>query len=120
LGICKQITKEHPHEDDIEAIHKYGRVLSFRGTPIVVLPVSFTDETNTDEIFGNLANGHPFCFILPSNGEKVIKVAMEGGMIVREWDNRDNSMEIQAYTKIGTAILTGNNWGFYEILDPNA
>ena len=40
---------------------------------------------------------------------------MEGGMIVRDWDNRDNSMEIQAYTKIGTAVLTGNNWGYYSL-----
>lgn len=96
--------------DDIDAIHKTGFVRTFRGTPILVLPISFTDETNTEEIFGG-----NFCFILPTNGEKVVKVAMEGGTIVREWDNRDNSMEIQAYTKLGTAVITGNNWGYYSL-----
>lgn len=96
--------------DDIDAIHRYGHVLTFRGTPVIVLPVSFTDETNTTEIFDGKV-----CFVLPSNGEKVVKVIMEGGMIVRDWDNRDNSMEIQAYTKIGTAVVTGNNWGYYTI-----
>ena len=96
--------------DDLDAIHRYGHVLSYRGTPIIVLPVSFEDETNTTEIFGG-----NFCFVLPSNGEKVVKVLMEGGMIVKEWDNRDNSMEIQAYTKIGTAVITGNNWGYYSL-----
>lgn len=97
--------------DDIDAIHRYGHVLTFRGGyPVIVLPVSFEDETNTTEIFGG-----NFCFVLPSNGEKVVKVLMEGGMIVDDWKNRDRSMEIQAYTKIGTAVVTGNNWGFYEI-----
>ena len=98
------------HPDDIDAIHRYGHVLSFRGTPVVVLPVSFEDENNDKEIFGG-----NFCFVLPSNGEKVVKVAMEGGMIVKDWENRDNSMEIQAYTKIGTAVLTGNNWAYCYI-----
>lgn len=96
--------------EDIESIHRYGFVKSFRGTPVLVLPVSYEDETNTTEIFGGT-----FAFVLPSNGEKVVKVAMEGGTIVKDWENRDNSMEIQAYTKIGTAIITGNNWGFYTL-----
>ena len=38
-------------------------------------------------------------------------VAFEGQTIVKEWENRDNSMELQAYKKMGTAIVTGNNWG---------
>jgi len=96
--------------DDIDAIHRYGHVVSFRGTPIIVLPVSFTDVDNKTEIFDGRR-----AFILPSNGEKVVKVIMEGGMIVKDWENRDNSMEIQAYTKIGAAVLTGNNWGYYSL-----
>ena len=96
--------------DDIDAIHGTGFIRIFRGTPVIVLPVSFTDVDNKTEIFDGKR-----AFILPSDGEKVIKVAMEGGMIVRDWDNRDNSMEIQAYTKIGTAVLTGNNWGYYSL-----
>ena len=96
--------------DDIDAIHNTGFIRIFRGTPVIVLPVSFTDVDNKTEIFeGKRA------FVLPPDGQKVIKVAMEGGMIVRDWDNRDNSMEIQAYTKIGTAVLTGNNWGYYSL-----
>jgi hypothetical protein len=54
-------------DDDINAIHKYGRVLSFRGTPIVELPVSFKDETNKEEIFAG-----SYAFVLPTNGEKVV------------------------------------------------
>lgn len=95
---------------DKEEIRNYGRVLKFRGVPVVELPVSYDDETNTTEVFGG-----KFAFVLPSAGEKVVKVAFEGQTIVEDWKNRDNSMEIQAYKKMGTAIVTGNNWGINTI-----
>lgn len=102
--------------DDIEAIHRFGHVLSFRGTPVVVLPHVVTDETNSAFSFEN-GDDLGYAYILPTNGDKVVKVAMEGGTIIRDWDNRDNSMEIQAYTKIGVAVLTYNNWGLVKIVN---
>jgi hypothetical protein len=105
--------------DDIEAIHRFGHVLSFRGTPVVVLPHVVTDEKNTEFTFSDstFALNSQYAYILPSNGEKVVKVAMEGGTIIKDWDNRDNSMEIQAYTKVGTAVVTYNNWGIVKIVN---
>ena len=97
-------------DEDINNIHKYGRPLSFRGTQLIELPVSYEDETNTKEVFGG-----NFAFVFPTNGEKVVKVAFEGQTIVDDWTNRDRSMEIQAYKKMGTAIVTGNNWGMITI-----
>jgi hypothetical protein len=74
--------------------------------PVVELPVSYEDETNTTEVFGG-----KYAFVLPSSNYKIMMVAFEGNTIVKDWENRDNSMEIQAYKKMGTAIVTGNNWG---------
>ena len=91
---------------DKEDIRNYGRILKYRGAPVVELPVSYEDETNTTEVFGG-----KFAFILPSSGNKILMVALEGNTIVDDWTNRDRSMEIQAYKKMGTAIVTGNNWG---------
>ena len=91
---------------DREEIRNYGRILKFRGVPVVELPVSYEDETNTTEVFGG-----KYAFVLPSSGYKIMMVAFEGQTIVKEWENRDNSMELQAYKKMGTAIVTGNNWG---------
>jgi hypothetical protein len=99
---------------DKEEIRNYGRILKYRGVPIIELPVSFEDETNTKEVF----NGQ-FAFILPSSGYKVLMVAFEGQTIVKEWENRDNSMELQAYKKMGTAIVTGNNWALH-VINPKA
>ena len=91
---------------DKEEIRNYGRILKFRGVPVIELPVSYEDETNTTEVFGG-----KYAFVLPSSGYKIMMVAFEGQTIVKEWENRDNSMELQAYKKMGTAIVTGNNWG---------
>lgn len=91
---------------DKEEIRNYGRILKYKGAPVVELPVSYEDETNTTEVFGG-----KFAFVLPSSGYKILMVAFEGNTIVDDWTNRDRSMEIQAYKKMGTAIVTGNNWG---------
>ena len=95
---------------DKEEIRNYGRILKYKSAPVIELPVSYEDETNTTEVFGG-----KFAFVLPSSGYKVMMVAFEGNTIVKEWENRDNSMELQAYKKMGTAIVTGNNWGFNNI-----
>lgn len=95
---------------DKEENRNYGRILKYKGAPVVELPVSYEDETNTTEVFGG-----KFAFVLPSSGHKVMMVAFEGNTVVKEWENRDNSMELQAYKKMGTAIVTGNNWGFNNI-----
>lgn len=95
---------------DKEEIRNYGRILKYKGAPVIELPVSYEDETNTTEVFGG-----KFAFVLPSSGYKILMVAFEGNTIVDDWTNRDRSMEIQAYKKMGTAIVTGNNWGLNTI-----
>lgn len=95
--------------EDITSIHNTGYVTSFRGFPIVKLPQSYTDETNTTtQINPALA------YIFPTGGEKVVKVVFEGPTQIDEYKNRDRSWEIEAYKKVGIAILTNHNWCIYE------
>lgn len=94
---------------DIDAIHDTGYVNLFRGTPIVQIPQSFIDENNEKTwIDPQLA------YVLPTGGEKVVKVVLEGQTQINDFKNRDNSMEIYAYKKMGAAILTHYNWGIYQ------
>ena len=94
---------------DIEAIHDTGYINIFRGTPIVQMPQSFIDENNDKTwIDPQLA------YVLPTGKEKVVKVALEGATQIHDFTNRDNSMEIHAYKKMGCAILTHYNWGIYQ------
>ena len=93
---------------DIEDIANTGYIKMFRGTPIVQMPQSFVDETNTA-----VALDPQYAFVLPTGGEKVVKVVLEGPTQMWMRDNRDQSMEINAYKKMGAAILTYHNWGVY-------
>ena len=94
---------------DIEAIHDYGFINVFRGAPIVQLPQSFVDENNT-ETYVNPR----LAYIFPAGQEKVVKVVLEGATQIRDHENKDNSMEVYAWKKMGCAILTHHNWAMYE------
>lgn len=97
------------HPGDIDAIHNTGYVQIFRGTPIVQIPQSFVDENNEKTwIDPQLA------YVLPSGGEKVVKVVFEGATQMWDFVNPDQSIEIHTYKKMGVAILTNHNWGIYQ------
>lgn len=97
------------HPQDIDAIHNTGYINIFRGTPVVQIPQSFIDETNTKTwIDPQLA------YVLPTGGEKVVKVVLEGNTQINDFKNRDNSLEVYAYKKMGCAILAHHNWGIYQ------
>lgn len=94
---------------DIEAIHDYGFIQVFRGAPIVQMPQSFVDENNTETyVDPRLA------YVFPAGQEKVVKVVLEGQTQIRDHENKDNSMEVFAWKKMGCAILTHHNWAMYQ------
>lgn len=97
------------HSQDIDAIHNTGFVNLFRGTPIVQIPQSFVDETNTKTWIDP-----QFAYILPAGKEKVVKVVLEGGQQMYDFMNRDASMEIHTYRLLGVAILAHHNWAIYQ------
>lgn len=94
---------------DINDIAETGYITTFRGVPIVQIPQSYTDETNTTT---QINPG--FAYIFPSGGEKVVKLTFEGPTRIDEFKGRDRSFEIEAYKKVGVAILTQYNWCIYE------
>ena len=94
---------------DIDAIHDNGFINVFRGATVVQIPQSFVDETNT-ETYVNPR----LAYIMPGGAEKVVKVVLEGQTQIRDHENKDNSMEVYAWKKMGCAILHHNNWAIYE------
>ena len=97
------------HPQDIDAIHNQGYINIFRGTPIVMIPQSFVDENNVKTWIDP-----QMAYVLPTGGERVVKVVFEGATQIYDFQNRDQSMEIHTYRKLGTAILTHHNWGIYQ------
>ncbi len=88
-----------------------GYIGTFFGSDVLVLPNSFTDETNTEYVFDE-----DTAFILPTGGpsEKLVKIVFEGNTIIDEVANRDWSREIQAYKKLGVSLQTANHIGMYK------
>ena len=50
---------------------------------------------------------------MPAGSEKVVKVVLEGSTQIRDHENKDNSMEVYAWKKMGCGILHHNNWCIY-------
>lgn len=97
------------HPQDIDRIHNEGYINIFRGTPVVQIPQSFIDENN-DKTWIDPQTA----YVLPTGGERVVKVVLEGATQIYDSVNRDQSIEINTYRKLGAAILAHHNWGIYQ------
>lgn len=103
---------------NIEEIAQYGRIKTFRGCPIVEIPQSYTDERNEVTIANPAA-----AYIFPTGKEKPVKVVFEGPIQFDDFKNRDRSMEVEIYGRVGVAILTNHDWCVYvntDLMDPTA
>ena len=108
-GATGQYPNVAVHPADLDDIRNTGKIKIFRGTPIVEIPQSFVDERN-EEVYIDPA----FAYILPTGGDKVVKVVFEGATQVWDYVNTDQSIEINIYKKMGVGILTYHTWGVYH------
>ena len=81
-----------------------GYFTKYKGHPVIILPQSFTDETNTEKVIDP-----KYCWIIPKGVDgKPVKIAFEGNTIVDEYKNADRSREIQVYKKVGVGVMVNN------------
>lgn len=88
---------------------KNGYFANYKGTPVVVLPQSFTDQTNETKIMDP-----SYIYIFPTNGGKPVKIVFEGQTLVKEFENRDWSTELHTYQKFGVAVMNTNNLAVFR------
>ena len=87
-----------------------GYLGNYKGHRVIVLPQAYEDETNAVKVIDP-----SYAWIIPTGGnDKPVKVAFEGQTIVREYDNKDMSKEIQIYKKLGVAAIITNNICVYR------
>jgi hypothetical protein len=86
-----------------------GYFTKYKSFPVVVLPQSFTDETNATKVIDPA-----YIYIFPTNNQKPVKIVFEGQTLVKEFENRDWSTELQTYQKFGVGILTTNNLAVFK------
>ena len=80
-----------------------GYLGDYKGHQVIVLPQSFTDETNSVKVIDPA-----YAYIIPTGAEKPVKVAFEGSAQVKEVDGDDWSKTIHTYQKVGVAIYSLN------------
>lgn len=82
-----------------------GRLASYKGHKVVILPQGFVDETNSKKTVDP-----GYCWIIPNGGDtKPVKIAFEGSTLVDERKNADWSRDVQVYKKVGVVALMTNN-----------
>jgi len=78
-----------------------GYFTSYKGTPVIILPQSFEDETNTTKVLDPRD-----AYIFPTGSNKPVQIVFEGSTLVKEFENRDWSTEMHTYQKFGVGIMT--------------
>lgn len=93
-----------------DELWKTGRLASYKGKRVIILPQGFVDETNSLK-----AVDPSYCWIIPAGGDdKPVKVAFEGATLVDEHANYDWSREIQVYKKVGVVCMMTPNICVYR------
>ena len=73
----------------------------------------YTDVVNASHLatYSNVKG----CVVIEPNGYAIWEKMQEVlDKMFKDWENRDNSMEIQAYKKVGIAIMSYHNWAVYR------
>lgn len=99
-----------------EIIWNNGWLGNYKGTKVVILQQSFTDETNSKKVVNP---GHAWVIATGANG-KPVYVAMEGNTLMKEHENDDWSRDMQVYKKVGVAAMLNNSVCHYLDKDLDA
>lgn len=88
---------------------KNGYFMTYKGTPVIVLPQSFEDETNATKVINPA-----YAWVIPTGGnDKPVKIAFEGNTLVKDHDNDDWSKDMMVYKKVGVGVMMTNDIGSY-------
>lgn len=86
-----------------------GYLANYKGHNVIVLPQSYTDETNSKKVIDP-----SYAYIIPTGADKPVKIAFEGQTLVRELEQYDWSKHIDVYKKVGVGAIVTNNICMYQ------
>ena len=93
-----------------DELNRTGRLASYKGKRVIILPQGFVDETNTTKVVDP-----GYAWIIPTGADtKPVKIAFEGDTLVDERKGQDWSREIQVYKKVGVVCMMTNNICVYK------
>lgn len=93
---------------DLDELKANGYIGTYKGVPVIKLPNYIINEvTNADWLLNE-----DKLFILPA-GEKPVKVALKGELLIQEVAHPTGSEEWAAHKMLGIGLLLANNIGTY-------
>lgn len=95
---------------DMDDLRNRGYIGLYRGVPVIEIQNSYENADNTTPVFDD-----NFLFVIPSGQEKMIKVAMEGGLHTRSTQEQDWTYSFETYQKVGVSVYEVNNIGIYQM-----
>lgn len=102
--------EEYTSNNMKDTLWNTGYLGTFHGVPVVILPQSYEDETNARKIIDP-----GYAWVIPSGPQtKPVKVAFEGTMHMKDFDQDDWSSSIHFYQKVGVGVIMTNNICVYE------
>jgi hypothetical protein len=108
-GVATIPLTEYASEADKLDIRNKGYLGIYKGLSVIEIPNSFEDNDNAVKVFDD-----QYLFILPAGAERIVKVAMEGGLKVRDTNGQDWTVNFEAYQKVGVSVFAVNNIGVYK------
>lgn len=81
-----------------------GYLANYKGHPVIILKQSFEDETNATKVIDP-----GYAWIIPTGGEKPVKIVFEGQTLIDDVKNSDWSRDFQVYKKFGIGVMMTNN-----------
>lgn len=97
------------NQQDLIDIRNQGYVGVYKGSSVVILNQSFTDDSNTETLVDDA-----YAYIMPMGKEKPVKIAFEGPTFIRNWEDRVGSQEVSLQQMFDVAVLAHNYWAIYE------
>lgn len=86
-----------------------GYLANYKGTQVIILPQSFTDNTNEHKVMAA-----ENAWIVPAGtAGKPVKVVFEGTAHIREEQNHDWSRDLHTYQKVGVGVMMTPNIAVY-------
>lgn len=97
-----------PDADKID-VRNMGYVAKYKSANVILLPNSFTDETNVTKVIDD-----GYKYIIPVGVDKPVKIVLEGKMHIKDNQERDWSTTKAYYQKAGISVLAVNSLALHE------
>jgi len=93
-----------------DELYRTGRLQGYKGENVVVLPNTYKTAFEMEKVIDP-----SLCWIIPSSADqKPVKVALEGDLYTKEWENFDWSHDIHMYQKVGVVCMMDNAIHVYK------